>query len=99
MGRENSQIAQLESRLVKVDQFEQTQLIDLVNSQSNLGQIILDSIDIPEGAAESERITFSAGDLAKDKNLETAEQLGNFFRDIQQISNKGPMQFYFINKL
>ena len=101
MSGENSQIAPPQRSPVRVDKFEQAELIDLVNNLSRLNpsQNILNSIDIPEGDAESERITFSTGELAKDKNVETAEQFGNFFRDIQQISNKGPMQFYFINKL
>ena len=92
-----------------MDQFEQTELKDLVNSQFNLGQNIWNSIDIPEGTVESEKIILSAGDLsagdlsvgdaAKNEKFETAEQVGNIFRDIQQIKSKGPMQIYFINKL
>ena len=74
-----------------MDQFEKTELIDFLNSQFHLGQ---NSIQNTLNSMEASDL--SAGDSVT--NSETAEQLGNFF-DIQQLTSKGPVQFYFINKL
>ena len=86
-----------------MDQFEQkleNQLIDSVNSNSNLAENILNSIDIPQGGVQSETITLSAGDLVNSKNIETGDEFGQILRDIQ-VTNTGHMVFNFnyINKL
>ena len=92
-----------QSGSISVDQFEQkleNQLIDSLNSQSSLAENILNSIDIPPGGVQSETITLSAGDLVKNKNIETGDELGQLIRDIQ-VTNTGHMVFNlnYINKL
>ena len=88
---------------ISVDQFEQkleNQLIDSINSNSNLAENILNSIDIPLGGVQSETITLSAGDLVNSKNIETENEFSQLLRDIQ-VTNTGHMVFNFnyINKL
>ena len=82
-----------QSGSISVDQFEQkleNQLIDSLNSQSSLAENIV----------QSESITLSAGDLVKNKNIETGDELGQLIRDIQ-VTNTGHMVFNlnYINKL
>ena len=92
-----------QSGSISVDQFEQkleNQLIDSLNSQSELAENILDSIDISPGGVQSESITLSAGDLVNNKKIETGDELGQLIRDIH-VTNTGHMVFNlnYINKL
>ena len=92
-----------QSGSISVDQFEQkleNQLIDSLNSQSELAENILDSIDISPGDVQSESITLSAGDLVNNKKIETGDELGQLIRDIH-VTNTGHMVFNlnYINKL